>query len=112
MIGKTMAENNTQYMPLMLYYKGEKKNPYKLDDVWANYWENEFAFINQLLDDEILTEEYTRNFTFDFPTFLDEITDKTPTALKGFLYELYTHAGGSKGGFPAWLLGYVNNAIP
>lgn len=93
----------------LLYYKGEKKNPYDAKDVRYLYWELEFTFMHNVKG-TVLEMEYFRNFTWDFPSFLDEITDSVTTVVKGFLYDQYCHVGGSKEGFKKWFTEYVYSA--
>lgn len=98
------------FLSLLHYYKGEDKNPFDIDTPSNSYWELEYMWYNQVVNDEYMTKEYLEEFFIDFPGLCDNISKETPTSLKSFLYNRYTQFGGSKEGFESWLMQYIQNA--
>ena len=104
-----MAKNDS-WLPVLLYYKGEEKCPFGLGDPLSTFWQLEQCWMSTVVDDDRLCAEYFANLIDDFPDFLMNIAPNTPTSLKAFFYDQYTHFGGSREGFKAWLLCYVESA--
>ena len=101
-------ENKEGFLTLLLYYKGEGRNPFLENTVSATYWELEQIWYNMVLG-SALESEYLSNFFNDFPNLLDNVSSLIPTSLKAFMYDQYCHVGGSygaQGGFESWLLNY------
>ena len=103
-----MAKSDS-YLPLLLYYKSEKENPYPLTDIRATYWTLERTWVKEVAYvNDVIEFEYMGNFMDDFPDLLANISRDLPTSLKGFMYDQYCHVGGSKEGFPIWFRNYVD----
>lgn len=109
-ICSNMENNNSSWYSVLLYYKGEPSCPFALDDPRSTFWNIEQCWLDDVLPNERLSHEYFVNFIDDFPDCFRVLAPKMPTGLKAFFYEQYTHFGGSREGFEAWLLAYLQNA--
>lgn len=99
------------YRPLLLYYKGEDRNPYRLTEVRSLYRSLERIWIEQVSEkNKTMEDEFSGLFIYDFPDLLNGISSELSTSLKGFLYDRYCHAGGTAYGFPAWFRNYIESA--
>ena len=101
------SELINERIKLCRYYKGEKKNPYNATGMHHTYWEIEYMWVNQVMDDHTLMNEYLSNFAFDFPDLMSFIS--TPLSLKAFMYDQFYHFGGKKDGFENWLYSYLES---
>ena len=72
-----------------------------------SYWELEYMWVNQVMDDHTLMNEYQINFAFDFPNLMSFIS--APVSLKAFMYDQYCNFGGSKDGFEDWIFNYLQS---
>ena len=102
-----MAKSDKKLLPFLLYYNGEKSNPYPPKSAKFTYWELEQIWITQVRNNSILNEEYMYNFIMTCDHFLDHITTLTPISLKAFLLEQFRQMTGNYLGFEDFLKGYI-----
>lgn len=101
-----MADNRFYTDKPLLFYNGEERCPYDDTDILSSYWELEFVYEKQVMNDEALYNECLQAFGWDFPDLLNNII-YGHTGLKSWLYSQYRHWGGTRQGFPKWLMEYV-----
>ena len=56
------SELINERIKLCRYYKGEKKNPYNATGMHHTYWELEYMWVNQVMDDHTLMNDQFYHF--------------------------------------------------
>lgn len=88
-----------------LYYKGEQVCPYEYNDDRHTFWDMEKSWFKLVAGNEDRGSKYVFSFCLDFGGGLDEYNIEC--TLKATMYELFTHFGGTKDAFPAFLTNYL-----
>ncbi len=103
------GRHNGRYYDSLRYYKGEKQNPFGYGDIRQYYWALEEMWVNSVLDDEVLSQNYQGEFDYDFPEGLLNMDQKCPLGLRAFMYARYYDSGGrSKEGFIHFFDSYLH----
>lgn len=80
------------------YYKGETENPFT--DSRSALWSAERSWVKMAESASPLLDEYLEGLRLSLPEF-SKSKDVHPS-LAAFLFDRYTHFGGTATGFPAW----------